>query len=201
MARFYLDATEQLHQFAQQRAAAGLADHRQRAAQVNGVAVGAGAFPHRAAGPDDQQLGRVAREHRLQLRPDEGQQCQDVHAPHALPLRRGNGDLGFAQRGAPAAQRARQHPPGWPIKQTRHVINTETVFTDTRPRCFDTFPAVGQDERQPRHQLGTVLLIEAGRRHQLLATEQRPLGRGIGVETAVLEGVIEANPVTQTGGA
>ena len=199
MLRLDIDRAEQLHQFAQQRTAPSFIDQRQATGEVNRVARRGTAFPHRTARTDDQQFGRVTREYGLHLGPDERQQGQHIHTPHALPLGRGDSHFGFPQHGAATAQRTGEHPAGRPVKHTGDIVDAKTVFADPRPWGFDAFPARWQLERQTRHQLAAVLLIETGRRDQVFAAKQRPLRGDPRVEAAVLALMVQVHAVAQVG--
>ncbi|MNE15304.1 hypothetical protein D3C80_1082110 [compost metagenome] len=158
---------------------------------------GPDATPQLVPGANQQQLGRVAREHRLQLRPDEGQQGQVVQAPHGLPLRRGNADFGFAQARAAGADGSGEHPAGRAVEQARDVVDAKAVLANARPRGLDTFPALGQLEAQARHQFGAVVLVQAGRGHQIVTTKQRPVRGHAGFIGAALEPLAQAHLIGQ----
>ncbi|MNN02350.1 hypothetical protein D3C81_1150090 [compost metagenome] len=191
------DAAEHMDQFMHQRAGAVFTDQRAVAVHVQRIGRGQTAAPHRVAGADDQQFVRLAGKHRLGVRPDEGQQGEDVHAPHALAHRRGHRHVGLAQGSAPGAELAGQDPAGGAVEQPLWIVDAETILADPWPAGFHALPALGQLELQARNQLDVVLHIDLGRRHQIVAAQQRPVRGHAGVEAAIGTRVADLHPVGQ----
>ncbi|MNT20973.1 hypothetical protein D3C72_1562960 [compost metagenome] len=131
--------------------------------------------------------------------PDEGQQGEDVHAAHLFAHRRADGDAGLAQGGAAAAQLAGEDPAGGTVEQALGVVDAETVLADPRPAGFHRLPALGQVELQARDQFGAVHQVEARARHQVIATQQRPVGGHARIETAVTARMADPHLVAQAG--
>ncbi|MNY12125.1 hypothetical protein D3C86_1451920 [compost metagenome] len=154
---------------------------------------------HRVARPDNQQLCRGTWENRLQLWPDKGHQGQDIHTPHALPLRRDNADFGLAQASTTTADSTGEHPAGRAVEQARNIVDTEAVLADTRPGSLDAFPAGRQFKGQAGHQLDAVLLVEVRSRHQLIAAKQRPGRCHAAIEATGFDCMAEPYAVTEAG--
>ncbi|MDT4856893.1 hypothetical protein FQZ97_912960 [compost metagenome] len=164
-----------------------------------GIGCGQSAAPHGVVGADYQQLARLPREDFLGMGPDEGQQGEDVHAPHVFPHRRADGDVGAAQGGAAAAQLASQDPAGGTVEQALGIVDAETVLADPRPAGFHRLPALGQFEPQARDQFGAIHQVEARARYQVIATQQRPVRGHARIETAVTARMADPHPVGQAG--
>ncbi|MCY1439813.1 hypothetical protein D9M71_560640 [compost metagenome] len=141
-----VDPPEHLGQLSNQRAPAIFTDQRQAAIQINRFVRRQAATPHGIVGADNQQLGRVTRKHGLHLGPDKRQQRQHIHAPHALPARRGDGDFGFAQARSSTAQVPGEHPARGSVEQPGNVVDTKFMLADAGPGGFDALPTIGQLE-------------------------------------------------------
>ena len=152
------------------------------------------AAPHRIVGADNQQLGRMARD------TPPAPAARQRSATSAHPCGACPGPCGEATVTSVSPRRVRRLP-RWPASiqpvgrsNRRETLSMRNLFLPMRGQAVSTlFQPSGSSNCKARNQLGAVLLIEFGRRHQIVAAHQRP-GRGhAGVEAAVLAPVADAS--------